>query len=779
MNVAPYKNTPGTTQFQGSPQYMYQGGYGAPLNDGYFHQQGQTQPEGLNPSKLLAQTLYQGQMGQPGQPGQLNQLGQQAPDLQEQLTPHHDQLQALQQQLQQIPGTPQQQQQLAQIQLVQQQQQQQQQQLQAQFAGVIPQGQRESSLLPTDHPQHLAISVDATTANSPHWQHQMQLAQVSRSSNIPHFYARNAASSSRRMTHDPDNSSQSGATLIEITKSVLSSVPEEEEITQQNEQRRPVTDAKEVDEEEEDQMIRIKENNTQLWTGLDLSGQQLSMISPRLFEYRFLRRLYLNGNMLTTVPKAILQLKFLRVLDLSSNLLESLPSELGMLFNLKYLYLFDNDLDKLPWEFGNLESLEFLGVEGNPRMDETVVSTISKKGTRGLIIHLRDDAPRLSPPKPRDWIPVGEDGEPEMGAAKLAIDVDLSAKETSKFTLMSYNTLCQHYATQKMYRYTPSWALAWEYRRKKLTEEISNYKAQVICLQEVETKTYEDYWSPLMEKRGYRGVFHCKGRAKTMSEKNAKKVDGCATFFKTDIFQLVDKKLIDYSGVVMTQDKFKKTEDLFNRFANKDNVALVLVLQHVSTGSKVIVANTHLHWDPEYNDVKTMQVAVLLDELQGMVRKYSPSREDINKLPMVICGDFNSQRDSAVYQLISQGVSKKHKDMDDRDYGRFTSEGFNHPFHLDSAYDCLGELPFTNFTPAFTEVIDYIWYSTQPLRVKGLLGKEDSEYTNKLIGFPTADCPSDHIPLIAEFEIRKQTEGSQGSRNINVDFGSGGYSRKT
>lgn len=787
MNVAPYKSSPGTPQFQGT-QHIYQGGvsgYGGPVNNDPYYgpQQGKGPGDGLNPTKLMAQGMYNNSMGQPTQM------------VQPQGTPinHHTQLQALQQQLQQIPGTPQQQPQnmqpiqgfsnmLSQGQPNQQQIQQQQQQIfqqqeqqRQQLQQNLPQMAQPGML------QHASISVDPSIMNSTHWQHQVKLEKVSQASNSPHFYARSAASASRSPleaanNNDP-NGSQQGVTLIEITKATLSSVIVEEELTSgNNEHRRPIHAQSEIDEEEEDQKNRIRENNAQLWTGLDLSGQQLSFVSPRLFNLQFLRRLFLNGNMLTEVPKEILKLKSLRVLDLSSNLLKSVPGEMGMLFNLKYLYLFDNELENLPWEFGNLESLQFLGIEGNLHIDQKIITTLAKKGTRGLIIYLRDDAPHLEPPEARKWIPIGGDGEPEFSNSKSSTNIDLSQGGDSDFTLMSYNTLCQHYATAKMYKYTPSWALNWEYRRKKLTDEILGYKPQVICLQEVETKTYEDYWTPLMEKNGYKGVFHCKGRAKTMGEKNAKKVDGCATFFRTNNFKLVDRKLVDYSGVVMTEDKFKKTEDLFNRFANKDNVALILVLQHITTGSKVLVANTHLHWDPEYNDVKTMQVAVLLDELQKMVRKYSKSRDDLNKVPMVICGDFNSQTNSAVYELMSQGSSKNHDDMDGRDYGKFTSEGFSHPFHLSSAYDCLGELPFTNFTPTFTEVIDYVWYSTQPLTVRGLLGEEDRKYTQKVIGFPTGDCPSDHIPLIARFEIKKQLAAG---KKIRVDFGSGGYSRKT
>ena len=654
-----------------------------------------------------------------------------------------------------------------------------------------------------------SIAVDQNITNSMHWQHQTQLAEVSRQSNVSHFYARQAASSSRKNKgqQQPGQEQQqqfenAGNTLIDVTKNLLTSVIKQQEIASAQAALQAETatkgsgagvgtptlsnaviakkagaiEADAVDEEEEDQRIRIKENNTQLWTGLDLSGQMMMSISDKLFRYAFLRRLYVNGNSIVNIPKSIGSLKSLRVLDFSANKITSLPSELGMLFNLRYLYLFDNDIKEIPDQFGNLISLEFLGIEGNLNMNKDVISMIAKKGTRGLIIHLRDECIKIDAPEPRKWIGIGEDGEPMVKKEELkpVNEVDLHSKENNSFTLMSYNTLCQHYATPKLYKYTPSWALNWDYRREKLTQEISLYSTNIVCLQEVETRTYEEYWAPFMLSRGYHGIFHQKSRAKTMNEKGAKRVDGCATFYQTGVFELIDKKVLEYGRLVISQDKFKKTDDIFNRFMNKDNIALVSILQHTSSGKKLVLANTHLHWDPEYNDVKAMQVAVLLEELQGVVKKYTNGRDDINKIPLVICGDFNSQKDSAVYQFFSQGVSKNHYDLKDRDYGKYTSEGMAHPFHLRSAYDVVGELPFTNFTPAFTEVIDYVWYSTATLSVKGLLGEPDHRYTDQLIGFPTPDCPSDHVPLVSRFEFKKQASG----KRVKADFGNSG-SRKT
>ncbi|KAG0668048.1 Glucose-repressible alcohol dehydrogenase transcriptional effector [Maudiozyma exigua] len=504
-----------------------------------------------------------------------------------------------------------------------------------------------------------------------------------------------------------------------------------------------------------------KDKDGQLWHALDLSNLQLINLDSNIFKYKFLTRLYLNGNGLTTLPKEIKNLKNLRVLDLSHNRLTSLPPELGSCFQLKYLYFFDNMISTLPWELGSLFNLQFLGCEGNP-LDKELLKIFTEKSVTGLIFYLRDNRPDVPLIHDREFIEINTDGEPQakyesLHEANTHVDSSLSKKS---FTILSYNTLCQHYATPKMYRYTQSWALSWDYRREKLKQQILSYDCDVLSLQEVEAQTYEEYWVPILEKHGYVGNFHAKTRAKTMQGKDSKKVDGCCIFFKKNKFKLISKDALDFSGAWMRHKKFQRTEDYLNRAMNKDNVALYLKLQHVQTGEVVWVVTTHLHWDPKFDDVKTFQVGVLLDHMESLLKEDNPKR-DTKKSPLLICGDFNSYPDSAVYELFSTGSVKDHPEDNTRDFGYMSQKQFSHHLALNSCYSCIGELPFTNFTPSFTDVIDYIWFSTHSLRVRGLLGKVDEDYVNKFVGFPNDKFPSDHIPLIARVEFMKSGSGSR------------------
>lgn len=209
------------------------------------------------------------------------------------------------------------------------------------------------------------------------------------------------------------------------------------------------------------------------WTTLDLGGIRLKNLSSGLFRFTYLTTLYLNHNALAAIPPEIAQLRNLVVLDLSGNDLSTVPPELGMLTSLRELYLFDNHITNLPHELGSLHQLEMLGIEGNP-MENALRTIVQKDGTSALISYLRDSCPVPAPPPERVWRFLQTEAE------RKAQDAD---PNTEAFSLLCYNILCEKAATSRMYGYTPSWALSWEYRKELILTEVMNYDADFLCLQ--------------------------------------------------------------------------------------------------------------------------------------------------------------------------------------------------------------------------------------------------------------------------------------------------------
>lgn len=260
------------------------------------------------------------------------------------------------------------------------------------------------------------------------------------------------------------------------------------------------------------------------WSSLDMGGVNIKNLpsTSGLFSFTFLINLYLNHNALATVPGDIRKLRHLELLDLSGNNLTSVPPELGMLTQLKELYLFDNHIVTLPPELGSLHQLRTLGVEGNP-LDASLKNIIQKDGTSALISYLRDSCPVPAAPPERLWKNLIS--QPERDA--MAADPNIET-----FSVLCYNILCDRCATERLYGYTPSWALSWEYRKELILTEVMNYDADFLCLQEVDIAQYEDYFIKHLKGQDYEGVYWPKSRYKTMGEADRRQVDGCATFYK-------------------------------------------------------------------------------------------------------------------------------------------------------------------------------------------------------------------------------------------------------
>jgi CCR4-NOT transcription complex subunit 6 len=363
--------------------------------------------------------------------------------------------------------------------------------------------------------------------------------------------------------------------------------------------------------------------------------------------------------------------------------------------------------------------------------------------------------------------------------------------------VFSYNTLCARYATPQQYGYTPTKALSWDYRKDMILAEIEASQADFLCLQEIETEAYHEFFRAKLAYSNYKSVFWPKSRARTMSDKDAKKVDGCATFYNDDKYILLDKQLVDFANIAINRPDMKQQHDIFNRIMPRDHIAVVTFFENRQTGSRFIVANAHIYFHPAYADVKLIQTAILMDYVTKLAEKYvrwpackdkkryklsddseegaetpdepvpepAPSMEytSSTQIPLIVCIDSNSLTDSGVYELLSQGsIPPTHPDLGNYKYGNFTTMGIQHPFSLRSSYAALDggpdELPYTNYTPGFIGVIDYIWYSTNALEVTALLGPADKEYMQRVPGWPTYHFPSDHMALLSEFSVKGRKE---------------------
>jgi CCR4-NOT transcription complex subunit 6 len=195
---------------------------------------------------------------------------------------------------------------------------------------------------------------------------------------------------------------------------------------------------------------------------------------------------------------------------------------------------------------------------------------------------------------------------------------------------------------------------------------------------------------------------------------------------------------------------------------SRGNIAQVAVLELAPSENalgdrvQICVANTHLYSNHMYPDVKLWQTATLMREIEAFVTQ--------RDLPLIICGDFNSEPHSAVYQYMSQGaVDAGHQDLEPvLDKMLPNLENSRHSLELYSAMQLItGEEPeYTNYTAGFKGVLDYIWFNPHRLRAAAVVElPPPSALLYGIYGLPNATYPSDHLFLCCDFIVGNVVPG--------------------
>ncbi|CAN8279920.1 unnamed protein product [Cochlearia groenlandica] len=378
-------------------------------------------------------------------------------------------------------------------------------------------------------------------------------------------------------------------------------------------------------------------------------------------------------------------------------------------------------------------------------------------------------------PSPRRLIPVN--------GADATGHLDFNGRPLSmgSFTVLSYNILADTCASSDIYSYCPTWALSWTYRRQNLLREIVKYHADIVCLQEVQSDHFDDFFAPELDKHGYQAFF--KKKTTEVFVGNTNTIDGCATFFRRDRFSHVKKYEVEFNKAAQSLTEalipVPQKKIALNRLV-KDNVALIVVLE-AKFGNQaadipgkrqlICVANTHVNMPHELKDVKLWQIHTLLKGLE----KIAASAD----IPMLVCGDFNTLPASAPHSLLAMGkVDPLHPDLMVDPLGILRPHAkLTHQLPLVSAYNSFARMGgsltaeqqrrrmdptsneplFTNCTRDFIGTLDYIFYTADTLTVESLLELLDEESLRKDTALPSPEWSSDHIALLAEFRCMPKT----------------------
>jgi CCR4-NOT transcription complex subunit 6 len=342
-------------------------------------------------------------------------------------------------------------------------------------------------------------------------------------------------------------------------------------------------------------------------------------------------------------------------------------------------------------------------------------------------------------------------------------DDDNNNNNINMIRVCSYNCLAQCYIKREWFPQTRDGKLLkWSERKKNLVQKIGEVNADIVCLQEIDNfdKEWKDFFLTSNKDdddddddddgtASSFGVFY-----KQRTQKTNKKKDGSLVSWRTEVFDFMDERAIEFNDIVLSDERVKSSSEEEKNEYERDCVAALVLLKHKVTERMIVVVSCHLYWDPKYEHVKMKQAEYLRKQIDRFVlekcssKSSSKSSTDYvnnsnNKLDedigIIVGGDFNSIPTERVYKsMIENGYKSMMKNP-------------NEPL-------------FTTVTPGFTETIDYIFCSSSSSSDEGKTKwiKECRPISMKsrdllFDGCPCDGEPSDHLAISCDIVLANTT----------------------
>lgn len=340
-------------------------------------------------------------------------------------------------------------------------------------------------------------------------------------------------------------------------------------------------------------------------------------------------------------------------------------------------------------------------------------------------------------------------------------------KPPRSFRIVSWNTLADQYMRfHSDARSDVDWSVFRECSRHPLLGEVLQHFVDIdvdfICLQEVDFKiarqvlVLQNSYTRLLTPTGH-------GHGDT-------RVDACCIFYKPSDWTILRSPEIVNLNDLAGDNPLASN---FTRSFIRGNFGIIACFTHRSIPNKrVVICNTHLYWDPEYEYVKLCQAHYLCLRAQEVFFKLHDNDTDTSNF--LFCGDLNSQPGGLVHTYLSMGEVmitsqfKRNRTQTtdaDRCWNQqaeswLAQESLECPlrhFILESAYAkkdknerVIGEeISFTNATVDFCGVIDYIFHARASLTQTKRLSFPVLKGERPII--PNKEWPSDHLAIGAEF----------------------------
>ena len=221
------------------------------------------------------------------------------------------------------------------------------------------------------------------------------------------------------------------------------------------------------------------------------------------------------------------------------------------------------------------------------------------------------------------------------------------AVPAARARLVSYNILADELCMTEKHSYCPVKDREWRGdsgRGARLVEELLSYEADIVCLQECSLRKFDDCFHTGLGKE-FTGFHHSAHLSTRRAAAEARmSVTGLATFVRSAAW-----KPVNVQAVRLGEDSDARGHigSLQQTLRARDESVLLVLLEHVASGARLAVGNTHLHWDPRQPHVKSSQAELAARGLAAFasVRPAgAPSTEAsaAASCPIALVGDFNS-----------------------------------------------------------------------------------------------------------------------------------------
>lgn len=334
--------------------------------------------------------------------------------------------------------------------------------------------------------------------------------------------------------------------------------------------------------------------------------------------------------------------------------------------------------------------------------------------------------------------------------------------------VVTYNLLADQYAKKEntIMDHCPPSVLDRNRRMPLLLYELLSYRADILCLQEVDGHIFHTLYKPVLESQGYQGFF---------SSKLSGQQEGCAMFWldsklicKEQMEVGIKDLLLDISedDLLHWKEHLPLLEELpriKGRIQDLGQIVQCATFQrkHDIDAAAVVVANTHLYYHPLGDHLRALQT-------YGVCRLLGERTASQEAVGLILCGDLNSDPKSGSIQLLQERqvdafhdsawenllLHPRPRTLPSRDQQESTLEEEANPptLTLPATFPILTSSSgnddvavFTHCIPQFCATLDYI-VSSLPC-----VARAPNPTTPTFM--PNEGMPSDHISLVADFDM--------------------------